>query len=440
MKQWPNHRAVWRIAAPMTVSNISVPLLGIVDTAVVGHLPGPHYLGAVGIGAAIFSFIFMGFNFLRMATTGLTAQALGREDHYDLRATLFRALIISLGLSVLLLVLQYPISVWALELMQPEATVGELAQGYFNVRIYSAPAVLANFALLGWFLGLHNARVPLMLLLVINGVNMALDWLFVVHLNMGVPGVAWASVIGEYLGLIYALAAARRELYKRPAGMDWSKLFDHHAFRELLSVNVNILIRTLCLVFSLSFFTAQSSRFGPVVLAANVLLMNFSTFMAYGLDGLANAAEALVGRAIGMGDLCATRRAVLLSLVWSVFIALMICGFYALFGTAIIRLLTNIPEVRAQAMAYLPWVIVLPIISVWSFLFDGVFIGATRAREMRDTMVFSVLLVYLPVWYLLRPWGNQGLWLAFALLMAARGASMAWVYCSLLKKNRLISR
>ncbi len=423
------HARVWQLAGPMILSNLSIPLLGLVDTAVMGHLSAPYYLGAVAVGALIFSFVFWGFGFLRMGTTGLTAQAFGREDHHELRAVLARAIVLAVALGALVLLLQRPIAAAAFALIDASAEVERYGAEYFAIRIWSAPAALVNYALIGWFLGMQRAQGPLILLLVINLSNIVLDLWFVPGLGMTVDGVAWASVIAEYLGVAVGLWLVRRYLRGHPGTWRGMCIWDWPRLREMWLLNQNIFIRTLCLIFSFAFFTAQGARQGDLILAANAVLMNFQTLMAYGLDGLAHAAEALVGRAVGQRRHDEWRRAIATVGVWSGLVALGFSLLYWLAGEWLIALLTDQAAVREIAHEYLPWLILAPLISVWSYLFDGIFIGATRAREMRNTMLVSTLLCFLPAWYLFQGWGNHGLWAALMVFMAARGLTMTWSFC-----------
>jgi MATE family multidrug resistance protein len=419
---------MWRIAAPMILSNISVPLLGMVDTGVIGHLEDPAYLGAVAIGATIFTFIYMGMNFLRMGTTGIAAQSFGADDNDGLRAALGQALIVGLIIALTLIALHVPLGRIALDLLGGNAETQALAAEYFSIRIWSAPGTLANFALVGWFIGLQNARVPLLIFLTINLTNITLDLLFVIVFGMNVDGVALASVIAEYTGFAVGASFAILALRKREGHWPLARLTNVSEYAAFFSVNTNLFIRTMALMFTLSFVTAQSARLGGLVLAANAVLLNFQHLTSFGLDGLAHAAEALVGKAVGQKRRDALEHSVKLTLKWSLIFAVGFTVLYLLAGPLIIGILTDLPDVRATAIHYLPWMIVSPLVSVWCFLYDGVYVGATRAREMRNIMVFSTLLVFLPAWYLLTPLGNHGLWLAFMLFMASRGIGMHYTY------------
>ena len=423
-----SHRAVWALALPMILSGISTPLLGLVDTAVVGHLPDARFLGGVAVGAMLVQFVFWLFGFLRMATTGFAAQALGREDNDELRGVLARALLVGLALAAVILLMQAPLIHVALELVGAGAEVTPEAQRYVDIRIWAAPAALANYAFIGWFIGLHRTRSVLALVLVMNLTNILLDLVLVVVLDYRTGGVALASLIAEYAGLLVALGLAGRLLRERPGRWRKRVILERAALLAMFRVNRDIFLRTLGLLFSFAFFTAQGARLGELTVAANAVLMNFQSFTAYALDGFAHAAEALVGRAVGQRDRRVFRRAVRLAGLWSLIAAGLFALVYGLAGPAIIRALTDLPEVRAEAMTYLPWLVVTPLVSVWAFLLDGVFIGATRAREMRNAMLFAVFMIYLPSWYLLRPFENHGLWLALLLFLAARGLTLYWIY------------
>ena len=412
----------------MILSNVSVPLLGIVDTAVMGHLESPTYLGAVAIGSAIFAFLYTGMNFLRMGTTGIAAQRFGAEDFDGLRTSLGQALIVSLAIALVLIVLQMPIGSLGLDLLGGDEMTRVHADTYFSVRIWSAPGTLANYVLIGWFLGLQNARVPLAIFLTINITNIVLDLLFVIVLGMKVEGVALASVIAEYTALLVGLAFAVRALRQHAGRWNLSRLTNLSAYRAFFFVNGNLFIRTMALIFALAFVTAQGARLGPSILAANAVLMNFQHLTSFGLDGIAHAAEALVGKAAGRKDDAALRQTVSLTLKWSLIFALGITAAYIIAGPLIIGLLTDLPEVRATAMTYLPWLIASPLISVWCFLYDGVYVGMTRSREMRNVMLISTFLVFLPVWFVTQGFENHGLWFAFLAFLAARGIGMHFGY------------
>lgn len=418
------HRAILRIAVPVMLSNVSTPLLGVVDTAVVGRLPDPAYIGAVALGALIFSFVFWGFGFLRMGTTGLTAQALGARDAVEIRAGLGRALLIAAAIGAGLVALQWPIGEVAFALLQGSATVEGLARDYFAVRIWAAPATLANYALLGWFIGLGQARTALVLQLVLNVANMALDALFVLGLGMGVVGVAAGTLIAEVIAAAVGLALARRHLRGVPGSLSRAGLLDRRRLSRAIAVNRDLMIRTLALMTVFVWFTAQGARQGDLLLAANAVLMQFVGVSAYFLDGIAFATEALVGRAVG-----AARRAELVvalrrTTLWAAALALVASALFGSLGPILIDALTVDEAVRRTARTYLPWAALAPLAGVWCFQLDGAFIGATRSAEMRNAMLQS-LAIFLVGWWLLRPLGNHGLWAALFVGYAARTLTLS---------------
>ena len=420
----PTTRDMWRIAAPMILSNVSVPLLGMVDTGVTGHLDSPTYLGAVAIGGTIFTFLYLGMNFLRMGTTGIAAQNYGAGDYDALRVSLGQALIVSFGIALLILLLQSPIGALSLALLGGNAETQTHAATYFFIRVCSAPGTLANYALIGWFLGLQNARVPLYIFLTINLTNIVLDLLFVIVLGMDVDGVALASVIAEYTGLALGITFALRELRRHPGRWIRERLTKLSAYMAFFSVNANLFVRTMALMFTFAFVTAQGARLGPAILAANAVLMNFQNLTSLGLDGIAHAAEAMVGKAVGKKDKRALQETVALTLRWSLYFAAGFTALYVVAGPLSVRILTDLPDVRETAMVYLPWLVVSPLISVWCFLYDGVYVGMTRARAMRNIMVVSTFCVFLPLWFVSQPLGNHGLWFALMGFMASRGIGM----------------
>ena len=412
----------------MILSNISVPMLGMVDTGVTGHLDNAAYLGAVAIGSTIFGFLYVSVNFLRMGTTGMTAQRFGASDYDGVRITLGQALIVAMLIAFALLAFQAPLGHIALNLLGPDATVREYASDYFGIRIWSAPATLASYALIGWFIGLQNARVPLIMVLFTNIINIVLDLWFVIVLDWKVEGVAAASVIAEYSGVAVGLVFAWAELRRHAGHWNLSKLTSISEYKAFLAVNGNLFIRTISLAFTFAFVTAQGARYGGLILAANAILMNLQHLLAFALDGLAHAAEALVGKAIGAKNRNALEKSVSITLRWSLIIAVGFCALFYLGGPLLIRTLTDLPDVREATLTYLPWLVLSPLVSVLPFLYDGVFVGATRATEMRNIMLLSTVVIFLPSWYALQFLGNHGLWLAFILFMASRSVGMHYYY------------
>lgn len=420
-----NHSTMWRLAGPMIVSNVSIAILGLVDTAVVGHLDQPYYLGGIAIGTVIFDFIYWGMGFLRMSTTGITAQVHGRGDNNACRTILAQSLCAAMCIALLILILQLPIANLALWLLEGSAEVSFYARTYFEWTIWGAPAVLALLVMTGWFLGMQNARATLYVAVTVNVINIILDFVFVFGFDMDVRGVALASVISLYIGMLLALWIAFGELRKNQGEWLLSEIFHLQRLQEILSLNQNIFIRTICLIFVFAFFTRQGAQQSDIILAANAVLLNFQALMALGLDGFANAAEALVGRAIGSRNKPAFIEHVKTAAVWSLLVALAFALIYAVAGKALINVLTDIDPIRNEAYRYLPWMILSPIVAVWCFMLDGVFIGATRGKEMRNSMLISTFLVFLPAWYLLQGFANHGLWLAFIIFFIARGVTLS---------------
>ncbi len=421
------HRAVWRLAAPMIVSNISVPLVGAVDTAVVGRLPEPHHIGAVALGALIFTFLYWGFGFLRMATTGFIARAYGGGNRIAIDSTLLRILLLALVLGLLIIALGAPLISATLFFLQSSVQVENLAADYALIRVWSAPATLCIYVFIGMFIGMHNTRRALCLVLTLNLINIALDLVFVMGFKLGVVGVAWATLIAEYSAAVTGFIMLRVEIKRAWTTNRWRDILEANAMLELMRTNGNIFVRTWCLMFSFAWFTAHSARLGEVTLAANSILLHLQSIMAYALDGFAHSAEALAGSAYGARNLPAFRRAVRLSTAWACVSALVISVAYWLFGEHVIGLFTNIESVLAVAQQYLPWMMVMPLLSVWSFQLDGIFIGVGRAREMRNAMLIATAL-YLALLTLLIPWlGNHGLFLGLACFMILRAITL-WRY------------
>lgn len=423
-----SHRKVWLLAGPIILSNISVPLVGAVDTAVVGRLPYPQAIGGVALGALIFSFLYWGFGFLRMGTTGFVAQAVGSNDHQGLSNTILRVILLAIALGGLTIIIGWPLIDLALYLIDSSPSVEALAGDYAHIRIWSAPAVLCVYAFTGIFIGMHNTKAVFILQLVLNVSNILLDLLFVLGFSWGIEGVALASLIAEYLAMAIGFYLLRQPIRQAIASFDLAQLVEKQSLLLLFSANGNIFVRTLCLLFAFSYFTAVSAGMGEVTLAANAILLHLQSIMAYGLDGFAHAVEALAGSAYGAGKLKSFRRAVLLTSIWSAGIALLVGFVYLFAGEQIIGLFTTIEEVRAQAIIYLPWMIIAPIVSVWSFQLDGIFIGTGHTREMRNAMIFS-LLVYLGfLYWSIDAYGTHGLFMGLTVFMAVRALSLMYYY------------
>jgi len=426
------HRAVLAIAAPIMISNVSTPLIGIVNTAIVGRFPSPVYIGAVAVGALIFTFAFWGFGFLRMGTTGLTAQAFGASDNDELAAGLARALLIAAAAGLGLILLQWPIREGAFALVGASPEVERLARAYFNVRIWSGPATLANYALLGWFIGLGRTRIGLVLQLILNLTNVVLDAAFVLGFGWGVPGVALGTVFAEYIAAAVGIAIAVKHV--RRFGGHWSlqRVFSPEQLKRAFVVNSDIMIRSLALIAAFGWFMAQGARQGNATLAGNSVLMQFIEVCAFFLDGFAFAAEALVGRAVGAAQRTGLITAARITTIWAAGIASLLTLTLFLFGQVFIDGLTVDVSARVAARSFLPWAAAAPLLGVWAFQLDGIFIGATRTAEMRNAMLVS-LAIFLLAWWSLVPFGNTGLWAAFYVHYVARTGSLLYYYPGLVR-------
>ncbi|AUN93597.1 MATE family efflux transporter [Pseudazoarcus pumilus] len=423
----PTHRSVLALAVPVMLSNVSTPLIGIVDTAVVGQIPDPAHIGAVAVAALVFTFVFWAFGFLRMGTTGLTAQALGARDGDELLACLGRAMLIAGVVGAGLIALQWPIRETAFALLDGSERVEALAREYFDIRIWAAPMTLANYALLGWFIGQGRSGTALVLQLTLNLSNVALDLLFVLGLGMGVAGVALGTLLAESIAAVIGLGVAWVHARGVDGRLSRARLLDAARLARTLAVNRDIMIRSMALIFVLLWFVAQGARQGEVVLAANAVLMHFIATASYFLDGLAFAAEALVGRAVGAARRALLDSAVFLTTFWAVLLAGVLSLAFLLAGPLAIDVLTVDPATRLAAREHLAWAAMAPLIGVWAFQLDGIFIGATRSAEMRNAMLAS-LAIFLAAWWALRGWGNHGLWAAYHVCYVARALTLGRYY------------
>lgn len=414
------------------ISNVSTPLIGVVDTAVVGRIPDAAYIGAAAVGGLIFNFVFWGFGFLRMGTTGLTAQAQGSGYAAEAAAVLGRSLLVGLTAGIALIALQWPIRESAFALLHTSPRVENLARGYFDIRIWAAPAALANYALLGWFIGLGRTDIGLVLQLILNMANLALDMLFVLHFGLDVRGVALGTFMAEACAAVIGVLLAARHL--RGMGAHWNlrDILQPAQLRRTVAVNGDIMIRTLALIGTFAWFTSQGAREGDVVLAANAILLQFISVAAFFLDGIAFATEVLVGRAVGAAHRVGLMLAVKMTTAWAAGIALSISLLFVACGPWIIDRLTADAAARAAAAAYLPWAEGAPLLGVFAFQLDGVFIGATRTADMRNAMLQS-LGVFIAAWWCLRPFGNHGLWAAFYVHYVARTATLLRYYPRLVR-------
>jgi MATE family multidrug resistance protein len=423
----------------MILSNITTPLLGLVDTAVIGHLAHAYYLGATAVGAMMITAITWLCGFLRMATTGLTAQAYGRNNKHQNLLILLRGLLVAITLGIIIIVFKENYIDISLTLAGGSEQIQFYARQYSEIRLWSLPAALANLVILGWLLGNHQAKTVMWLLIATNLINLSLDLLFVLGFQWQVSGVAYASLCADYSAFFTGLLLVFKQYSKTT-----TKLFDNtkHLLKEILnrnelsqyfSLNRDILIRTICLEICFIFITFQGARLGDNVVAANAILLNFLLFISFALDGIANAAEVLVGKAKGENNNKALHNSVTLALFWTAIFALFYSVIFWLFGEQLILLMTSIKSVVNYAQQYLLWIVFLPLLSCWCYLFDGVYIGLMQAKIMRNSMLFSTFMIFFPTWFLLQPLGNNALWAAFSLFMLSRGATLGWHYYHILR-------
>jgi MATE family multidrug resistance protein len=424
---------VFAIAGPAMMANLTTPLIGIVSTTAIGRLGDAALLGGVAMASVIFDCMFWLFGFLRMSTLAFTAQSLGAGEMGELRSLLARGLVVAAAIGAGLILLQLPLASVALEAMGGSTRVTEAARTYFVIRIWSAPLVLANYVVLGWLIGLARAMLALSLQVVVNLVNMALTIVLVLELDAGIAGAAIAAVVAEATGLLLGILVARH-LFRRRLAVPRALLFDRARLMRMFSVNRDIMIRTAALITAFLFFTAQGARSGDVTLASNSVLNNFLLISAFFLDGLANAAQQLCGQAFGARDRHAFSAAARLVVSWGFAFAIAVAAVFAAFGAHFIDIMTAAEEVRRMAREYLIFVIFSPLLAVFAFAFDGIYIGATWARDMRNLMLLS-LFIFLTAWLVLRSFGNAGLWGALLAHYAARGGLEAARYPSLLKQT-----
>ncbi len=420
------NKEILRLAIPNIISNISVPLLSSVDTILMGHLSAGH-LAALGVAAMIFTFLYGNFNFLRMGTTGITAQAYGRGDAKALTLTLLRALLLAFILGIVMIIAQKPLIETGIYLMNVAPSYERMVRDYFYIRIYTAPAIFMVYVLMGWYFGLQNAYYPLWITIFINFVNLILSVYFVKVLNMGVEGAAYGTLIAQYGGLFLSFIFLYR--YKeRFADIDMKKLFHKEPFLAFLHINKNIFIRTVALTFVLAFFYAQAAKAGELMLSVMILLLQFMIWMSFAVDGFANAAESLVGKYYGAKDWRLFYKAVLYSFYWGGGFAFLFSLVYFFEGEEILEIFTDKKEIIDEAMKFMFWTALMPILSFGAFVWDGVFIGMTASKSMRNAVVISTVM-FLTLFYMTKNidfiWS---LWLGFLAFFIFRTIIQSWMF------------
>lgn len=424
------HRRVLRIALPIVISNATVPILGAVDTGVIGQLGLAAPIGAVGIGAVILTGLYWVFGFLRMGTTGLTSQAHGSGRQGEVAALLTRALMIGFAGGLAIILFQAPLFWAAFKAAPASDEVEGLARQYMAIRVWSAPAMIALFGVTGWLIALERTRAVLAIQVLMNGLNILLDLWFVLGLDWGVAGVARATVIAEWGGLALGLWFCR-DAFRVPAWRDWPRVFDPERLRNMASVNTDILLRSLMLEGIVISFLFLGSDFGDTTLAANQVLLQFLHITAYALDGFAFAAEALVGQAVGARNRAALRQGAVRTSQWGLGVILLLAVAFAVWGGAVIDLMAKAPDVQTEARTYLVYMVLAPILGLAAWMLDGIFIGATRTRDMRNMMAVS-LVIYVVAVIVLKPvLGNHGLWVALLISYVARGITLGLRYPAL---------
>lgn len=419
------NKKILRLAIPNIVSNITIPLLGIVDLAILGHLESEVYIGAIALGGMIFNFIYWGFGFLRIGTSGLTAQAYGERNFKDCMLTLSRAFLVSIGLGLLIIVIQKPIAIAALLPVKGSPEVEKLAAQYYYIRIYAAPATLGLYALTGWFIGMQNTKTPMVIAIIVNVLNVIFNVIFVFGLGLKSDGVAYGTLIAQYIGIFFGLFLFFR--YYRKLIKYWVKnaVLDLIAFKKFFKLNANIFLRTLCLIIVFSFFTVISANTNDRILAVNTLLMQFFMFFSFFIDGFAHAAEALTGKYTGAKNPLGIKMLVRYLFQWGLGFAIVFTLIYLLAGKELLKILTDNKQIISESKPFFFWILLVPLVSFPAFLWDGIYIGATASKEMRNTMFVSTFILFLPLYYLLNNnWGNHSLWFALLIFLAARGFLM----------------
>ena len=420
------NRKILQLAIPSIVSNITVPLLGLVDVAIVGHLGSASYIGAIAVGGMLFNMIYWIFGFLRMGTSGMTAQVYGKRDLTEVVRTLLRTVGVGLLISLGLWILQSPILRGAFVLIDATEEVKRWASLYFNICIWGAPAVLGLYGFAGWFIGMQNSRFPMFIAITQNIVNIAASLCFVFVLGMKVEGVALGTLIAQYAGLLMAFALWLKYYGRLKAYIDWNGLWGGEEMRRFFSVNSDIFFRTLCLVAVTTFFTSTGARQGDVILAVNTLLMQLFTLFSYIMDGFAYAGEALAGRFIGAKNDVGLRRCIRLLFLWGIGLSLSFTILYAFLGRDFLGLLTNDTSVIEASGDYFYWVLAIPLCGFSAFLWDGIFIGATATRQMLYSMLVASATFFIIYYLFYRSMGNHALWMAFLGYLSLRGG-MQWI-------------
>ena len=418
------NKEILKLAIPNILANLSVPIVSVVDLALMGHLSGEAFILAIGFGVMVFNFIYWGFGFLRMGVTGITAQNVGKKDTDETYRVLLRGLLVAFGGALLLFICKNYLLEAALFFIDSSPAVNQEITTYFNTRIYAAPATIGLYAFIGWFLGMQNAVLPMIITIAVNVLNALLSYWLVISFQMDTEGVALGTVIAQYSGFIMAIAFFLLFYRKNLSSNSFKNVLQYKAIKDFLLVNSDIFIRTLCLIFTLSFFKVYSGKEGLVVGAANMLLLEFIGIAAYGIDGFAFAAESITGKYYGAKNNLMLKKAIRLCFYWGMGIGCFYSFVFWVFGEHILWMLSSQIEVVETAKNYLWWLVLFPVIGVFAFVWDGIFIGVTATKAMRNTMLISSFVVFLPAYFILHPYlKNNALWAAFMLFTIARGVT-----------------
>ena len=419
------NRSILKLAIPNIISNITIPLLGLVDMILMGHLGSAAYIGAIALGGTIFSVLYSFFSFLRAGTTGFTAQALGSGDKIETIYSLYRSLCIGIPIILFILLMQIPIAKISALLLDGSDEVKSLAISYFYIRIWAAPANILLYCLNGWFVGMQNTKIPMFIAILINVMNIIFSIFFVLILNQNVTGVALGTVIAQYSGLTLAIVLLIKNYKSYFIKIKKETLFDFAKIKRFFKVNTDLMIRSFLLIISIAFFTNQSAKLGDNILAINMIILQSFYIFSYFTDGFAYAGEALVGKYIGSKDKNNLIKVIRLLLLWGFSISIPFTILYAIFPSTFVRIISDNPNILTEVKPYYIYMIVIPLITFAAFIWDGIYIGATASKAIRNTMIIATIFVFLPAWYLLTPkFSNHGLWMAFMCFMIARGAAM----------------
>ena len=430
------NKEILRLAIPNIVTNITIPLLGIVDLALLGHLDSHIYLGAVSIGAMIFNILYWGMNFIRMSTTGFTAQAFGAKSNTKIASNLVLPVLIGVVIGFILIFLQYPIDRLSFYLLNAEKETEIFASSYFLIRIWAAPATLALYGFYGWLIGMQNAKYPMIIAVAVNLINVLLSYIFIYKLGMNSDGAALGTVIAQYAGVVIALILIGYKYRSYFKAYQFKLKFDRVELSKYVSVNINIFIRTLGIMAVFTFFTGLSANSGTLVLDANTILFQFYIFFSYFIDGFAYATEAMTGKYLGEKNKSKLIKSLKIIFKWGLIVSVVFTLIYFFFGEQIIRMMSSQKDIIELSEKYLFWTWLLPILSFASFIWDGVFVGMTASKEMRNTMLFSSLLVFFPSFYFLTDTiGNHALWVALLLFLLSRGLTQTLIFGKILKQS-----